>query len=145
MKRFIKAENNSITKLFIKLNIYLYNFHTLHWFIKDLNFDEIHELMNEYYDKLFDDIDTVAEYMISQNIKVPNLKEIASSEFDLLDTNIDYNEETVNNFIINYFKSILDTINNCYDEVDNPGFKSELDAMYYYYDKEVNYKAKRRR
>ena len=137
--------NDNITKLFIRLNVYLYNFHTLHWFIKDLNFDELHELMNEYYDKIFDDIDTVAEYMISENIPIPNLKQIADSDVDLLSTDIDYDEEMVNNAIINYFQSILDTINNCYAEVDNPGFKSELDAMYYYYDKEVNYKARRRR
>jgi len=144
MKRLAKISDN-ITKLFIRLNVYLYNFHTLHWFVKDVNFDELHELMNEYYDKIFDDIDTVAEYMISQNISIPNLKEIANSEVDLLSTTIDYDEATINDAIISFFNSILDTINNCYDEVSNPGFKSELDAMYYYYDKEVNYKAKRRR
>ncbi len=143
MKRLAKTSDN-ITKLFIRLNVYLYNFHTLHWFIKDPNFDELHELMNEYYDKIFDDIDTVAEYMISQNIQIPDLKEIADSDVDLLLTDIDYDETAVNDAIVRFFNSILDTISNCYDEVDNPGFKSELDAMYYYYDKEVNYKARRR-
>lgn len=142
------ATVNSVEQLFIKFNVYLFNFRILHWKVKDYNFDILHELMETYYNRIFEDIDTVAEFMVSQGMILPDLKTIINSDYVLLDTNIDYDETEIMNNIDNLFNSILDTITNVYNQeevIKNPGFSSCLDEMFAFYDKELNYKNRNRR
>lgn len=147
MKRLGSAA--SLKEFFKMLNIYFYNFRVLHWKIKDDKFEEIHELMNEYYDRLSDDIDLVAEMLLSNDVDIVGLKNIVESDYKLINTGIDYSYNSIVDEIDLMFGDIVKYTKRLLNEdpivTNNPGITSELENLYMYYDKELNYKNKRRR
>ena len=147
LKRLLASEEVNLKQFFEILNAYFYNFRVLHWKTKCENFDEYHELMNEYYDKLNDDIDLIAEIMLSNDIEVSKLSSIDEALY--IDVYKNYNENEIVEETNKMFESILKYINRLLNEdsivVKNPGIKSELENLYSYYDKELSYKNKRRK
>jgi starvation-inducible DNA-binding protein len=148
MKRLFASEEVNLVNLFKMLNIYFYNIRVLHWKVKSDKFDEVHSLMNMYYDKLSDDVDLIAEMMLSNDIDVVSLNEVVDSKYALIDTNKDYTYDEVFNLIELMFKDIVDYIKRLLNEdsvvTKNPGIHSELENLYSFYDKELNYKNTRR-
>jgi starvation-inducible DNA-binding protein len=148
MKRLFASEEVNLVNLFKMLNIYFYNIRVLHWKVKSDKFDEVHSLMNMYYDKLSDDVDLIAEMMLSNDIDVVSLNEVVDSKYALIDTNKDYTYDEVFNLIELMFKDIIDYIKRLLNEdsvvTKNPGIHSELENLYSFYDKELNYKNTRR-
>ena len=91
-------------------------------------------------DKLNDDIDLIAEIMLSNNIEVSKLSSIDEALY--IDVYKNYNENEIVEETNKMFESILKYINRLLNEdsivVKNPGIKSELENLYSYYDKELN-------
>lgn len=153
MKR-LAGQEVSLKEFFDILNIYFYNCRVLHWKIKSNKFEKTHELMNDYYNKFSDDIDLVAEMLLSNNLKVSNLDEIINNienniDVELIDANKDYTYDEVIDYIDDMFAYIIKYIKRLLNEdsvvTSNPGITSELENLYSFYDKELNYKNKRRK
>ena len=85
--------------------------------------------------------------MLSNDIEVSKLSLIDEALY--IDVYKDYNENEIVEETNKMFESILKYINRLLNEdsivVKNPGIKSELENLYSYYDKELNYKNKRRK
>lgn len=142
-------------KFLAVLILYHHNCRILHWKVKDINFDEYHELASEYYDHLQEDLDKVTEIAITYNenplslIDAYNLlKDIKEDDYKIVEPNDDYSAKDVQDNLDIMFKDIMKIINELLKESkiqDNPGVRSELETMYSYYDKECNYKNMRRK
>lgn len=151
MKRL--AGNVNLNEFFKMLNIYFYNFRVLHWKVKDDIFDTYHELMNEYYDKLSEDIDLIAEMLLSNDLEVSSLDDVVKysneNNIKIIDVNLNYSKNDIVELINEMFINIINYIKRLLNEdgvvTNNPGISSELENLYSYYDKEVNYKNERRK
>lgn len=146
MKRLMaKIENNyTLLNFFILLNICEYNLKVLHWYTIGFDFDDYHTMLEDYYEDMYEYIDLIAEYLMSKDIDIPKYGTIASEEdYKFIDIKPRNNEEIINNckemftYILNYIDKLYET------NLDN-GIKSKLDEMYFYFDKECNYKLKRK-
>lgn len=141
-------------KILAVLTIYHHNCRILHWKLKDTNFDKYHELAADYYDHLQEDLDKLVEIAITYNENPLSLldayevlKDNEEDNFKILTPEDDYSAEDFQENIEIMFNDIMKCIREILDEdiEDNPGVRSELETMYFYYDKECNYKNKRRR
>lgn len=106
------------------------------------NFDTIHSISNEYYDKLSSDYDSVAELAIAYNEDIKNSNTINTTEWDSaigyydIDAGIEliYTKITI---LISALKTIKES--NEYSEVSNT-----IDDLLNFWFKENNYKNKSR-
>ena len=133
---------------------YTHNIKILHWKATGKLFDEYHELLDSYYEKMQEDIDLIAELGLIHGENPLGLAESFEllkedkENYKILDPNDDYDEKDIIDNIDVLFKDILKAIEELLkeDKVDqNPGTRSELENLYAYYDKECNYKNKRRK
>lgn len=147
MKRLCSIKNDyNLQGLFILLNMYEYNLRYLHWTVKGIQFDEYHEFLQDYYEHIYDDIDMIAEYLVSKNISIPKYGTIASEEdYEFVDNRNEYSIEEIKTLLEVMFGNILTYIDTLMSEQKlTPGIKSKLDEMYYYYEKQVDFINKRR-
>lgn len=136
------------------LIVYQQNFKILHWCASGAEFHTQHDQANKYYSKLEDDIDNVAEICMMNDIRPLNTKEAFSmldesnEQYLQLHTDVDYKMEDFISYTGIMFDSILKTINNILDKLENDesiysknsvGIKSYLENLYYEYDKEFRY------
>jgi starvation-inducible DNA-binding protein len=101
-----------------ELNSYLSNlqvlyakFHNLHWNVEGRNFFKIHEKLEEFYDYVSDQIDEIAERILtlgyrplvklSDYVQNATLKEIESKRYDI--------EESLN-IILNDFSELIEQL-----------------------------------
>lgn len=133
---------------------YSHNMRILHWKTAGKLFDEYHELAGDYYTKLQNDTDLIAELAITYDeeplglVEAFDLLKNDKENYKILDPTDNYDEKDIIDNIDVLFKDILKAINALLDEdkvEDNPGARSELENLYSYYDKECNYKNKRRK
>lgn len=134
--------------------VYTHNVRILHWKTSGKLFDEYHELMGTYYDKMQEDIDLVAELGMTFDenpvglVEAFELLKDDKDNFKILDPKDDYDEKEIISNIEILFKDLLKAIDELLktEKVDkNPGARSELENLYAYYDKECNYKNRRRK
>lgn len=141
-------------KFMAVLILYHHNCRILHWKIKDVNFDEYHELAANYYGKIQEDLDKIVEIALIYNENPIELTEsygilykIEDEEYKVVDPIEDYSAKDFQENISIMFKDIMMCIKQLLEEDEinnNPGARSELETMYSYYDIECNYKNVRR-
>lgn len=134
--------------------VYSHNVKLLHWKASGKLFDGYHVLLGEYYDKLQEDTDLIAELGLTYDenpvglVEAFELLKEDKENYKIIDPKDDYDEKDIIDNIDILFKDILKAIDLLLkeDKVDkNPGARSELENLYAYYDKECNYKNKRRK
>lgn len=134
--------------------VYSHNMRILHWKTSGKLFDEYHELAGGYYDKLQEDCDLIAELGLTYDenpvglVEAFDLLKEDKDNYKIIDPKDDYDEKDIMDNIEILFKDILKAIDELLKEnkvEKNPGARSELENLYAYYDKECNYKNRRRK
>ena len=105
----------------------------LHISIKGSNFNELHTLLNEYYDRTDSDIDTLLELYVSVFKKSFNLNEFHFSS-DIVKANV-FNIKIVLDRIL----KILEKIKSEMSKLGNDAVDSKIDSIAEYYFKQSNF------
>ena len=105
----------------------------LHISIKGSNFNELHTLLNEYYDHTDSDIDTLLELYVSVFKKSFNLNEFHFTS-DIVKANV-FNIKIVLDRIL----KILERIKSEMSKLGNDAVDSKLDGIAEYYFKQSNF------
>lgn len=105
----------------------------LHISIKGSNFNELHTLLNEYYDRTDSDIDTLLELYVSVFKKSFNLNEFHFSS-DIVKANV-FNIKIVLDRIL----KILEKIKSEMSKLRNDAVDSKIDGIAEYYFKQSNF------
>lgn len=105
----------------------------LHISIKGSNFNELHTLLNEYYDRADSDIDTLLELYVSVFKKSFNLNEFHFSS-DIVKANV-FNIKIVLDRIL----KILEKIKSEMSKLGNDAVDSKIDSIAEYYFKQSNF------
>lgn len=105
----------------------------LHISIKGSNFNELHTLLNEYYDRTDSDIDTLLELYVSVFKKSFNLNEFHFSS-DIVKANV-FNIKIVLDRIL----KILERIKSEMSKLGNDAVDSKIDSIAEYYFKQSNF------
>lgn len=105
----------------------------LHISIKGSNFNELHTLLNEYYDRTDSDIDTLLELYVSVFKKSFNLNEFHFSS-DIVKANV-FNIKIVLDRIL----KILERIKSEMSKLGNDAIDSKIDSIAEYYFKQSNF------
>lgn len=124
------------------------NIHYIHWYVKGKKFDTVHEMANEYYSKLQDAVDDIAELCLQHNIKIPNPSDVAIDRDGVVlrdNDGFSYREAITQMSVeitryLNYIKKLADSSST--NDVRNE--QSKLDDIVAYWSKELNYKIKNR-
>lgn len=133
------------------LLVYRSNFHLLHWNAKGCKFDKIHQIAADYYEKLLDDSDIIAEMAMRLGQNVVNypeafetLKNYKDLDFTILESNIRYNFEDFTKLTAKMFKDITTAIEQELETAEmktasNVGIKATLEGLHDYYDLQLRY------
>ena len=105
----------------------------LHISIKGSNFNELHTLLNEYYDRTDSDIDTLLELYVSLFKKSFNLNEFHFTS-DIVKANV-FNIKIVLDRIL----KILERIKSEMSKLGNDAVDSKIDSIAEYYFKQSNF------
>ena len=105
----------------------------LHISIKGSNFNELHTLLNEYYDRTDSDIDTLLELYVSVFKKSFNLNEFHFAS-DIVKANV-FNIKIVLDRIL----KILERIKSEMSKLGNDAVDSKIDSIAEYYFKQSNF------
>ena len=105
----------------------------LHISIKGSNFNELHTLLNEYYDHTDSDIDTLLELYVSVFKKSFNLNEFHFTS-DIVKANV-FNIKIVLDRIL----KILEKIKSEMSKLGNDAVDSKIDSIAEYYFKQSNF------
>ena len=105
----------------------------LHISIKGSNFNELHTLLNEYYDRADSDIDTLLELYVSVFKKSFNLNEFHFSS-EILKADV-FNIKIVLDRIL----KILEKIKSEMSKLGNDAVDSKIDSIAEYYFKQSNF------
>ena len=105
----------------------------LHISIKGSNFNELHTLLNEYYDRADSDIDTLLELYVSVFKKSFNLNEFHFTS-DIVKANV-FNIKIVLDRIL----KILERIKSEMSKLENDAVDSKIDSIAEYYFKQSNF------
>ena len=105
----------------------------LHISIKGSNFNELHTLLNEYYDHTDSDIDTLLELYVSVFKKSFNLNEFHFTS-DIVKANV-FNIKIVLDRIL----KILERIKSEMSKLGNDAVDSKIDSIAEYYFKQSNF------
>lgn len=134
-----------LEKLLVALVLYAHNFRMLHWRVGGSDFDCAHGVMGEYYDKLSDYIDDVAELCIEKELNVFSLNEILekleAEDEDFLEVSSGENYTSTECFEMTstMFNSLIDIFSNL-----EPETVTRLQGIIDWLNKECSYKNKRR-
>lgn len=141
-----------LKKLLSILLYYQHNMKILHWKSMGCHFAGIHELCNDYYEKLADYSDLVAEMGLSNDENPVDLLEafeiLKSDSYDykILKGSEDFNNVQVYANIGIMFDDLMREIDSLLKNKeiqDNTAFRTSLEEMYTYLNIEYNYKCKR--
>lgn len=133
---FVNSENSLNSEL-IKQNIgELFKLRNdlvfLHISVKGSNFGELHTLLNEYYKKADDDIDSLLELYVGVFKKSFNLNEFRNSS--VLDNSILRIKK-----ILGEFLSTLEKIKTEFSKLRNDAINSQIDGIAEYYFKQYTF------
>lgn len=139
--------NKNILNAIYTCNTFIANMRMLHWYSKGEDFDVMHNLAEEYYNKASQDFDLLAELVLESNNEVINPNRM-TSDLVLLDVpeGLGFNPESfwenLTSNISNYV-SALEAISAITDDVDKSA-ESEINSIIRFWMKENNYKNVRR-
>ena len=105
----------------------------LHISIKGSNFNELHTLLNEYYDHTDSDIDTLLELYVSVFKKSFNL-----NEFHFTSEIVKANEFNIK-IVLDRILKILEKIKSEMSKLGNDAVDSKIDSIAEYYFKQSNF------
>ena len=105
----------------------------LHISVKGSNFNELHSLLNEYYNHLDDDIDSLLELYVGIFKKSFNL-----NEFKFSDTNSDKSVSRIKK-VLGEILSVLDKIKSEFGKMENSAVDSKIDGIAEYYFKQYTF------
>ena len=105
----------------------------LHISVKGSNFNELHSLLNEYYNHLDDDIDSLLELYVGIFKKSFNL-----NEFKFYDTNSDKSISRIKK-VLGEILSVLDKIKSEFSKMENAAVDSKIDGIAEYYFKQYTF------
>lgn len=137
-----------LERIFSALILYRHNIHVLHWNAKGVDFDPVHNLMNEYVSKFNELIDEIAEIMKMVKIMPLCLHDVlqtthndTENSYLGLDCHRHYNSKEIFESIRIMFASLI----TLYDKTINCGclpssIISELESHQQWFRKEGSYK-----
>ena len=140
-----------LNELFAVLVLYRMNFENLHWNSKGLGFDDAHKnISTEYYEKVNDDVDVVAEMLVRLGVNPMNYKEVfdcitnSSNDYMIVASNTLYSKKDVismsQTLLTNICTAIVAVLDSDYmQETINAGMKSTLETLLDYYDLQARY------
>ena len=105
----------------------------LHISVKGSNFNELHSLLNEYYNHLDDDIDSLLELYVGIFKRSFNL-----NEFKFSDTNSDKSVSRIKK-VLGEILSVLDKIKSEFSKMENAAVDSKIDGIAEYYFKQYTF------
>lgn len=130
-----------LTKLQAMLIIHQYNFRILHWKVTGVDFDPVHALMGEYYEKLGEFIDSIVEISILNGIDVISVLEAASSKVvPALDSKKTYTSKEVFEYTKNIFEDLVECMDEAIEECKHEDVRDEIKTMQFWIRKELSYK-----
>lgn len=105
----------------------------LHISVKGSNFGELHSLLNEYYNHVDDDIDSLLELYVGVFKKSFNLNEFNSV--------LDNNDKSVFRIkkVLGEILSVLDKLKSEFSKMENTAVDSKLDGIAEYYFKQYTF------
>lgn len=130
--------------------VYGHNFKVLHWQASGHKFDRIHALANEYYEKIAEDTDTIAEMAARLGINSLGYIEAADvlknleKDFVVVESNRLYGFIHFTDTADAMLRGILASIEEVHEsevmkDPKNMGIKSELESIYNWYDLQYRY------
>lgn len=136
-ENYVLNSGNSLNSELIKQNIgelfkLRNDFVFLHISVKGSNFGDLHTLLNEYYKKADDDIDSLLELYVGVFKKSFNLNEFRNSS--VLDNSISRIKK-----ILGEFLSTLEKIKTEFSKLGNDAINSQIDGIAEYYFKQYTF------
>lgn len=114
------------------------DFQWIHWNSKGTKFDRIHSMTEEYYDKMVEDVDCLAELNLQHGQKLVHPLTVGEDAKMILS---DYEYEDAIESLKCIIGRYLTALKNLSESLsDFRGDQSTLDDMIAYWDKELNYK-----
>ena len=134
-----------LQRMFTTTNLVRNNLHMMHWYATGPKFNEIHSLCEEYYNKLNEYFDAIAEMNMQHCVSVGHpLIEYYRDEAYMLEVK-EYRFDDFIESLYSQFGLLLDTYNSASTLMkDFPGDCSVIDDMIGYISKERDYKLTRR-
>ena len=139
-------------RLFLSmLLVYRSNFHVIHWKGKGKSFYRVHEKAAEYYEKLLEDADKIAEMGLRMGINPVNYPEAydmistyEDADFIVVSSEKSYDMDDLVEYTELMFKDITSVIESLLDTEEikdkhNVGIKASLESMHEEYDLIVRY------
>lgn len=133
------------------LLVYRSNFHVIHWKGKGKSFYRVHDKAAEYYEKLLDDADKVAEMLmrLGQNpVNYPEAYELISNyedtDFVIVESDKSYDVDDLTEYTALMFGDITSAIEAVLETEEiqdkhNVGIKASLESMHDEYDLVARY------
>lgn len=121
----------------------LNDFKHIHWHASGEHFFEVHNLAEEYYKHLNEDVDFLAESTMQTGEKLPNASLLLQDKSWKVANMEDYDLADAVPAIRDRLERFTRLINNKIETEQDAGIKSELENMLLYWGKELNYKLKR--
>jgi len=129
------------------------NMKYVHWNAVGKQFDRIHNMASDYYDKLADEMDFFAELCLQNRVPIKNPCLVCDGYEDIIFTNSEFEYRdgmlAIQTIIQNYL-SFLGTLSAELASISDrygpnaTSQQSEIDAIYAYWSKELDYKLSRR-
>lgn len=145
-----------LKELFSVLVLYRMNMENLHWNCKGLDFDTTHKAVTtEYYEKINEDIDVVAEMLIRLGTNPMNYKEVfdyiesADNDYMIIESSEYYERPEVFKdcyvMLEDICKCLVAALDcECMQNTRNSGIKSTLESLLDSYDIQARYISTRR-
>lgn len=128
--------------------MYTHNMRMLHWFSTGKHFNGLHDTCNEYYEKMSEDIDFIAELCMMHDVEPCAYSEVSkvldSSDMKFYElVPADYKCKSVYFNCKMMFETIIEALDKIKERLSSDEV-SEIETIQYYYRKELQYKIKRR-
>ena len=142
---FVEVNYSQYTTLVYTIQAIVNDIRYIHWNCYGVNFDIIHTVTGEYYNKLNQDLDLLAELALEQpGVTLANPSNMASKiDWPVIDDSNCINTDYTWQFIRNLIETLLTTLKHNYDNFSSD-IQSELDTIIRYWQKELKYKIIRR-
>lgn len=122
--------------------------HYLHHYVTGKNFDELHEILEEYYDKALEDFDYFSEKAISLGEKMINMNDLTKVDvttyWDTISSvDNDFDETEVFRKIKTHGEDYLEALD-MIREAAPEYIQSDIDSIKSWWSTEINYKNEQR-
>jgi len=118
--------------------------HYLHHHIVGENFDELHELFGEYYDKVLEDFDYFSEHAIAGGQELQNMNNVSSTKIGNLWSPIPYKKQVdwkeASEWLDKKGGDYLDMLDMLRENDMPDDIASDIDSMHSFWRTEVQYK-----